>query len=119
MKKKILIVDDDKQVLKSLEIVLSREGYTVETTANGEKAIEIIESENFHLALVDIIIPITDGLRILKKISKISPGTILFILTGYPTTLSRKKAKKLGVQEYIVKPCETDELLTLIKTALE
>ncbi len=85
-KKKILIIDDEKDYLKAMDRFLSDEGFSVVTCDTGRKGINRVKKEPFDLFLIDIIMPKMDGLTVIKKIEEIAPESVFLIITGYKIT---------------------------------
>lgn len=114
MKEKLLIIDDDKTLLKTLDKLLKKEGYQVTTTDNSSDALDRVKGEFFDLIILDIRMPGMNGVSLLEKIRKIQKGrpeSMVIIITGYASEDVPIKAIKLGVDDYIMKPFELDEFL--------
>ncbi len=118
-KSRILIVDDEPGMREFLEIMLEKEGYTVETTADGRKAIEKIESKPFDLAIVDIQMPVMNGIEVLKRINEKKTDTTAIMITAFASHETAIEAMKLGAYDYITKPFKIDEIKLVIRKALE
>jgi DNA-binding response OmpR family regulator len=120
-KKIILAVDDEPNILMSIEFILDMEGYEVHTARDGDDALEVAERVRPDLILLDINMPRKDGYevcRILRKRENMS-GTKVIMLTAKGQTLERKKGLEVGADEYVTKPFSADELLSAIRTCLE
>ena len=114
MKEKILVVDDEKILLKTLDRLLSKEGYQVTTTDNSYDALDMVKKEFFDLIILDIRMPGMDGISLLKEIRKIQGDeekSMVIIITGYASEDAPIKAIKLGADDYIMKPFELDDFL--------
>ncbi len=118
-KKRILIVDDDKSLLRTLVHILTNEGYQVDTAETGKEAIEKSKTQFYHLALLDIKLPDMDGTELLHKINGHIPKTVKIMLTGYPSTETAVKALNLEADAYITKPVEPKQLLETIHKELD
>ena len=116
---KILLVDDDFLILQAISSALEREGYHVTTAANGKNAIELIEENNFDLILTDLVMDPVDGLGVLKKAKEKNPESIVIILTGFGDLISSIEALRLDADDYLLKPCEPEELSFKISSCLE
>lgn len=114
----ILIVDDDKSLLKSLSEILQTEGYSVDTAETGTEAMEKSKSHPYDVALLDIKLPDMEGTELLRTINEQLPQTIRIIITGYPSTENAVKALNLKADAYIVKPVNPGELLKTIAEKL-
>ena len=117
--KKILIVDDDIEVLKSTEEILLREGYEVNTVESGEKALEFIKKDSYNLMLLDMVMEGIDGYQVLKEAKNLSPQTLIIVITGYGSIDSAVNAFKQNAFDYLLKPCDVNELKFRIQRALE
>ena len=115
----ILVVDDDKHILKFLREILSRMGHQLTTADNGARALEILEEHDFELIVSDLQMPRVDGIRVLKASKTKNPDTEVLILTGYGSIKSAVRAMKAGAFEYLSKPVDVDELRIKVKQALD
>lgn len=115
----ILIVDDEPGMREFLEIMLQKDGYSVDTAADGSEAIDKIEESLFDLAIVDIQMPVLNGIEVLKKFNEKSPDTTVIMITAYASHETAIEAMKLGAYDYITKPFKIDEIKLVIKKALE
>lgn len=116
---KIIIVDDEADVLDLCSRVLNFDGYQVTTARNGFEAIELAQQERFDLLLTDIKMPGMDGLEIAQTLKKADPRIICVTMTGYSTIDMVIEALKLGVDEFITKPFTPKDLSMVIAKALE
>jgi DNA-binding NtrC family response regulator len=119
VKNRILIIEDDKRLREVLKKILSRDGFDVEIAVDGSGGITEVKQDFFDIALIDLKMPGMDGIEVLKVIKKISPQTYVIIMTAYGTIDSAVEAVKGGAFDYITKPFRTQELLLVIKKALE
>ena len=115
----ILIIDDDDQLRKSFQKLLSEEGYTAESAASGEAGLEIIKDRLPDLVIVDIRLPGMNGLETFQTIHRLEPKLPVVIMTAYGTTETAIEATKMGAFDYILKPFEIPDMLAVIKQALE
>jgi len=119
--KKILIVDDERDIVKALMIRLQRAGYEVVTAFDGAQAVFVAHKEKPDLIILDIRMPAGNGFGVAEKL-KHSASTFsipVIFLTGGPERDSEEKAMTLGARFYIKKPYDPEELLDAIKRALE
>ncbi len=114
----ILIVDDEASILKSLQGLLTDEGFEVNTAANGYEALQLIEAEAPDLVLMDIWMPGIDGLETLKEIKKTNPHIQVIMITGHGTIETAVQATKLGAFDFIEKPLSIDRVIVAINNAL-
>lgn len=115
----ILIVDDDKSILRTFTRILQKNGYKIETAETGKEAIEKVMDEHYDLALLDIRLPDMDGTELLAKIKEQMLNTIKIMITGFPSLESGVKALDEGADAYLVKPVKPEDLLMLIKEKLK
>ena len=118
-KKSILIVDDDKAILKSLRDILQSRGYIISTAETGREAIEKSEDKFYNLALLDIKLPDMEGTELLTKMHRTMPRMMKIMITGYPTLENAVKALNLGADTYIVKPVDPNNLLKVVEEKLK
>ena len=114
---KLLFVDDEERFLKTLSDRLSLRDFEVTCTTSGQTALDLAEEERFDIALVDLKMPGLSGDQLLAALKERHPGIEVVILTGYGTIQSAESCTKLGSYRYLQKPCETDELLHVLKDA--
>ena len=113
---KILIVEDDVNIAKMLEVTLSIGGYESERCDNGKKAVDLVTSQSYDLVLLDVMLPDMDGFKVSEYIDK--EETAVIFLTALQDVMDKVKGLKLGAEDYIVKPFETVELLARIEVVL-
>ena len=120
MKEKILIVEDEKDIVKMLEYNLKKEGFQVVSSRDGEEALDLAVRENPDLVILDLMLPGLDGLevcKILKKESKTSHIPII-MLTAKSQESDKVIGLELGADDYITKPFSPRELVARIKAVL-
>lgn len=110
----ILLIDDEEVLLKTMVADLTDEGYEVSSAPNGQDGIDLVlkksEKYPFDLVITDLTMEGITGLDVLKEVKKISPDTMVMILTGYGNLSSAIEAIKLDADDYILKPCKPDDL---------
>jgi len=116
---RVLVVDDDAGLREMLEIMLTREGYSVVGEGDGLKALNRCRKERFDLVLTDLKMPKMDGLEFLKSGKEFSPGTQVILITAYATGETAVRAMKEGAYDYVEKDFDVDDLKRLIREALE
>lgn len=114
---KILVVDDEKRFLDTLTKRLSMRDFDVTPASNGTEALQAAENMAFDLALVDLKMPGMSGEDVLQELKKKYPLIEVVILTGHGSIDSAVECTKLGSYTYLQKPCETEELLQVLKNA--
>ncbi|HWP91740.1 MAG TPA: sigma-54 dependent transcriptional regulator [Thermodesulfobacteriota bacterium] len=118
-KSKILVVDDEPGMREFLEIMLQKDNYVVETASDGSEAIHKIEGDLFDLAVVDVQMPVMNGIEVLKRVNEKSPETTVIMITAFASHETAIEAMKLGAYDYITKPFKIDEIKLVIKKALD
>jgi DNA-binding response OmpR family regulator len=120
-KKKILAVDDEPNILMSIEFILEMEGYEVHTARNGEEALEVAGRVHPDLILLDINMPLKDGYEVCRIIRDSDDlcDTKVILLTAKGQTLEKKKGLEVGADEYVTKPFGAEDLLEKIRNLIE
>ncbi|WGS65852.1 response regulator [Marinitoga aeolica] len=116
---KILIVDDDSVIRNVLKKVLESENFRVDVAEGGNKAIELIKNTEYDVILLDIIMEDLDGIEVLRKTKKISPLTIIIMMTAYSSPDYVLHALTLGATDFIEKPFEPENIIELVKENVE
>ncbi len=117
-KRKLLIVDDHKDILEALNLLLS-DKYDLSLALSGESAVDLIQKKQFDLAIVDLKMEGMNGLEVLEKIKELSPSTKVIILTAHGTIELAVTALKKGASDFIEKPFQVDKLLITIENILK
>ncbi len=115
----ILVVDDEENAREGLSKILSKEGYRVETAANGKEAIDTLKRQRYDLVITDMRMPLMDGFEVLREIKKMDENTGVIMITAYGEVESYLEAMNMGVFEYINKPVRVNELKRVISKILE
>lgn len=116
---KILVVDDEKNVLVTVVAILEQEGYDVDSAADGQRAIELIRSRQYDLVMTDLKMPGVDGLAVLEEVRQTSPSTVTLMMTGYGSVDTALEALQRGAYEYLLKPTEVADLKAAVRRSLE
>jgi len=117
MKARLLIVDDEEQFVEALSERLSMRDYDVTTSLTGEDAIEKITNYNFDVVILDVRLPGIDGTEVLREIKNLKPLAEVIMLTGHGTVEMAIEGMKLGAFDFLMKPCETEDLTVKIDKA--
>lgn len=118
---KILIIDDDASVSRTLSLVLGRAGYQVSTATSGRKGLELLDNGSFDLVLTDIIMPELDGIEAIRKIRADHPGLRIIAMSGggqIDKADFLHMAQALGADRAIEKPVRSERLLELVSSVL-
>ncbi|MBQ3083853.1 MAG: response regulator transcription factor [Clostridia bacterium] len=114
---RILVVDDEQNICELLTLYLTKEGYTVETAADGEEAVQKNTTFNPDLVLLDIMLPKKDGWQVCREIRQTSNVPII-MLSAKGETFDKVLGLELGADDYVTKPFDTKEVMARIKTVL-
>jgi DNA-binding NtrC family response regulator len=116
---RILIIDDQESIRKSLKLALERVGYLADTAETGREAIRKSKAVFYNLALVDVRLPDMTGVELLTKMRKTVPEMVRIIITGYPSLENAIEAIHKGSNGYVVKPFAIEALLREVKEQLQ
>jgi two-component system nitrogen regulation response regulator NtrX len=116
---KILIIDDEKSIRKTLREILEYEKYQVEEAADGLEGLALIQKDNFDIVLCDIKMPRMDGIEVLDKIMKLSIDTPVVMISGHGNIETAVEAVKKGAFDFIAKPLDLNRLLVTIRNATD
>src|SRR6184192_1254968 len=116
---RVLIIDDERPVLMTLEALLKRHGYQVETAPTGAQGLKVLKSKSPTLVLLDLRLPDADGLEMLDRIKTELPDVQVIILTAHDSLHNAIESIKRGAFHFISKPYASEELLSLVENALE
>ena len=116
---KILVVDDEESICKSVRKILSRKGYNVDDALSVADAVRKIQDTPFDLVITDLMMPKTSGMELLQIVRDHYPELDVIMITGYASIESAVKAVKLGAAGYLPKPFTPDELMTVTEKALQ
>jgi DNA-binding NtrC family response regulator len=120
IKDRVLVVDDETDMLRLLERSISQElECEIDTAVSGTEALKLLETRNYDLALVDIRMPGMDGIELLERVKQINPWMTVVIMTAHGVVELAVKSIKKGAYDFITKPFDHEELLRLLRKALE
>ncbi len=105
----ILIVDDDTDICEYMELLLQQNGFAVSTTQDPTTAVDVLKSDEFHVVVLDIMMPGLNGMELLEKIRDFDNDIAIIIFTGNPTVDTAVQSMKFDVSDYIKKPFDIDE----------
>ena len=114
----ILVVDDNKGVLEFLLLLLSKHGLSVIGAASGSECLQIVKGQQVDLIILDVMMPVMDGLQVCQELKKIRPSVPIILLTARDDMMTRAAAMDLGVSEFVAKPVNNRDLLNRVRTQL-
>ena len=118
----ILVCDDEKDIVSALSIYLKSDGYQVYKAYNGKEALELVQKEDMHLVLMDIMMPLMDGLTAASNIRRLDrPDAVqvpIIAMTANAFDSDRRKSKAAGMDEHISKPIDVDQLFEVLARLL-
>ena len=117
-KYKILLADDEKELSRAVATILRYSNYEVDTVYNGKEAIEKVNENVYDVIILDIMMPITDGLQALKEIRKNNIKTPIILLTAKSQVDDKVEGLDLGANDYLTKPFDKKELLARIRVLI-
>lgn len=116
---RILVVDDEVPVCKSVSNALVTEGYSIDTALSAEEALRRTNESQYEVVITDLMMPGLSGMDLLRTMAETMPDTKVIMITGYPSIKSAVEATKLGAFDYLPKPFTPNELRSLVSRALE
>ncbi len=114
---KLMLVDDEERFLSTLAKRLAEKGMQVQTASSGFEALETIRDKSVDIVVLDIKMPQMDGIQTLGHIKKIDPDVEVILLTGHANVESAVEGMRLGAYDYLMKPCELEQLIEKILSA--
>ncbi|MBR2377293.1 MAG: response regulator transcription factor [Clostridia bacterium] len=115
---RVLVVDDDKNIRFFIKEALELENYKVFTARNGEEALDIYDKEYIDVVIVDIMMPIMDGYEFTKELRSVNKDVIILMISAKQLSEDRIKGFKAGIDDYLSKPIDIEELLIRMKVHL-
>jgi two-component system, NtrC family, nitrogen regulation response regulator NtrX len=115
MFKKILIIDDEENILRSLEMILKSEGFVVSKASNLKQGRELLKKEEFSFIILDVMLPDGDGINFIPEVRKITTSAILLMISGHANLQMAVDATRKGADDFLEKPLSKDKLLLTIK----
>ncbi|OIP72875.1 two-component system response regulator [Candidatus Atribacteria bacterium CG2_30_33_13] len=119
MLQKILVVDDEQNIRRMLNRVLSSEGFIVKEAINGLEALKRLEEEDYSLVLLDLKMPGLNGIETLKKIREFDINLPIIMISAYGSISEAVEAMKLGALDYLIKPFDIEELKIIVERAIK
>jgi len=118
-KGKVLVVDDEETMRRSLADILRLEGYQVQTVSSGEAAIQLLGTDTIDLILLDLKMPGIDGLEVMRVASRVTPDTMIIFLTAHGSLESAIEALRQHAFDYLLKPSSPNQILESVSKAME
>ena len=115
---KLLLVEDESSLVLTLTDLLGSEGYQVESTGDGERALEVASQGNFHLIILDVMLPRKDGFEVCRALRRRGIHTPIIMLTALGQVEDKVSGLKVGADDYLAKPFEPSELLARLEALL-
>jgi len=119
MKGRVLVVDDERRQRDILQMILEAEGYETTAASNGRQALQAAVAEPFDVVLTDLKMPDMNGIELLSELPKQPAGPCVILMTAHGTIDSAVDAMRKGAFDYLTKPLEKDELLLVLRRAME
>jgi len=117
--KRILVVDDEEQILQLYSQGFSRAGYIVQTADSAEKALDILKDERYWVMFLDLNLPDMNGIDLCRQIRKNSPMAIPYAVTGYASLFELSDCRDAGFEDYFTKPVNLSDLLEAAEHAFK
>ena len=118
-KKSILIIDDDKSILRFFALILKKQEFETDIAETGEEAITKISNRSYDLALIDVKLPDIDGIDLVGKLNSKKPNLKKIVITGFASIEDGIRALDSGADAYLVKPVKPEELVRIVKENLK
>lgn len=119
MAERLLIVEDEDTLCKSLQRVFSKEGYEVDRADSAEYAFKLLERNSYDLIITDIILPGISGIELMTKYRETNPAQKVIIITAYASLTTAVEALKAGASDFIIKPLMHDEMKRAVSRVLD
>jgi len=119
MAQRLLIVEDEDTLCKSLQRVFSKEGYEVDRADSAESAFKLLERNSYDLIITDIILPGISGIELMTKYRETNPSQKVIIITAYASLTTAVEALKAGASDFIIKPLMHDEMKRAVSRVLD
>lgn len=116
---RVLVIDDDPSICKTVGLLLEDHGYSPRTYTNPDEAVAAAEKESFQIALIDLRMPAMDGVEVVERLKNIDQRTSCIVMTAYPDLDSATETMRQGSCDYIAKPFKQDELVSAVDRACQ
>ncbi len=115
MSDRVLAIDDEPAVLRLVARALRSEGLEIDTATDGEEGLRLALMGSYNVVLLDLLMPGTDGMSVLRRLLRLRPGQAVIVLSCLTDTASKVHCFEMGADDYLAKPFVLDELLARIK----
>ncbi len=115
---RILVVDDDREIREYMETFLKKDGFEVKTLEDPQRAVDEVREGDYHLVILDLMMPKMDGLEVLKRIRAVDDDIAVVIFTGYPSLESAVDTMKFEVIDYLKKPFNPEDFREVIERVM-
>ena len=112
----ILVVDDNKDFVEFLRLLLSHHGFEVRSALSGRQCLDDLRAHRADLVILDVMMPEMDGLEVCRELRRTSPSVPIFLLTAKDDLTTRRSAMELGVSEFLAKPVNIEDFITRVRT---
>jgi CheY-like chemotaxis protein len=116
---KILVVDDERSVIKLMENVFRKQGYETRSAESAEEALEILENEKIHVMFLDLNLPGMNGVDLCREIRKQLPMALIYAITGYASLFELSDCREAGFDDYFKKPVQIEILTRTAESAFQ
>lgn len=106
----VLVVDDEQDICDYMSLILQQSGYQVTTQSSPDKVLSTLKSQDFHIVILDLMMPGMSGMEVLEQIRKHDDDIAVVVFTGHPSVDTAVQSLKYSVSDYLKKPCDIDEL---------
>lgn len=117
--RRVLVIDDEPDMLDILRDLLESERFAVEVVDSGEQAIELFRRDPFDVAITDLRMPGIDGLETLQELRRLDPQLPVIVVTGFTSTDTERQCREAGAFECLHKPVDLDDLLRIVGEAVQ
>jgi len=114
----VLFIDDEETIVATWSEILKRRGMQIGVACSADEAVAQLRERAWDVVVTDLRLGQSDGVSILGEISRLAPGTISIVLTGFPTLNSAVAAIRAGVDDYLIKPCKVEDMISAIRRGL-
>jgi len=115
----ILVVDDEQVIREGSRRILTKEGWKVTIAENGEEGLKFVKNNEFHILLLDLMMPGIGGMEVLKRVRETHPDLLVIVITGYATIENAVEAMKNGAYDFIPKPFTPDQVRIVVRRAID